>query len=58
VEIPTKEYDLKVHNAQCKKELDRMHARLKIVLGDIEIMTTILKMTDCDAANKGVFIRI
>merc|ERR1719258_45910 len=38
VEIPTKEYDLKVHNAQCKKELDRLHARLKIVLGDIEIM--------------------
>merc|ERR1719316_1830334 len=52
VEIPTKEYDLKVHNAQCKKELDRLHARLKIVLGDIEIMTTILKMTDCDASKK------
>merc|ERR1719271_729923 len=57
VEIPTKEYDLKVHNAQCKKELDRMHARLKIVLGDIAIMTSILKMTDCDAANKGVFVQ-
>merc|ERR1719326_2157156 len=54
VEIPTKEYDLKVHNAQCKKELDRLHARLKIVLGDIEIMTTILKMTDCDASKKAL----
>merc|ERR1719326_1883379 len=56
VEIPTKEWDLKEHNRQCKKELDRLHARLKIVLGDIEIMTTILKMTDCDA-KKGSFVQ-
>merc|ERR1719450_1386857 len=49
VEIPTKKYDLKQHNMQCEKELARLHARLKIVMGDIEVMTTILKMTDCDA---------
>jgi len=48
-EIPVKKYDLKVHNAQCAKELGRLNARLKIVLGDIDIMTTILEMTDCDA---------
>merc|ERR1719454_2037143 len=49
VAIPTKKYDLKQHNMQCEKELARLHARLKIVMGDIEVMTTILKMTDCDA---------
>merc|ERR1719454_729677 len=49
VAIPTKKYDLKQHNMQCSKELARLHARLKIVMGDIEVMTTILKMTDCDA---------
>merc|ERR1719502_1971115 len=56
VAIPTKKYDLKQHNMQCEKELARLHARLKIVMGDIEVMTTILKMTDCDA-NKGAFIQ-
>merc|ERR1719454_521804 len=49
VAIPSKKYDLKEHNFQCEKELNRLHARLKIVMGDIEVMTTILKMTDCDA---------
>jgi len=48
-EIPVQKYDLKMHNAQCTKELARLNARLKIVLGDIAIMTTILEMTDCDA---------
>merc|ERR1719440_1001605 len=56
VAIPSKKYDLKQHNMQCEKELARLHARLKIVMGDIEVMTTILKMTDCDA-NKGAFMQ-
>jgi len=51
VEIPTKEQELKQHNLKCKHEIIRMNARLKIVLGDIAIMTMILKMTDCDAKN-------
>merc|ERR1740138_516920 len=48
VEIPTKEQELKQHNLKCKHEIARMNARLKIVLGDIAIMTMILEMTDCE----------
>merc|ERR1719271_688795 len=49
VEIPTKKLELKQHNLKCEHELKRMNDRLKIVMGDIAIMTTILKMTDCDS---------
>jgi len=48
VEIPAKEQELKQHNIKCKHELARTNARLKIVLGDIAIMTMILEMTDCE----------
>jgi len=48
VEIPTKELELKNHNAKCKIELSRMNTRLKIVMGDIAVMTMILEMTDCE----------
>merc|ERR1719261_158569 len=53
VEIPTKEWDLKQHNKQCKKELEKMHARLSIVQGDIEVMTTILNMVKCEESSSG-----
>merc|ERR1719424_2441440 len=42
IEIPTKELELKNHNAKCKSEIARMNIRLKIVLGDIAVMTMIL----------------
>merc|ERR1719305_271186 len=48
VDIPTGKYSLKQHNLKCAHELQKMNARLKIVMGDIAIMTTILEMTDCD----------
>jgi len=48
VEIPKKSYELKQHNLKCKHELDRLNARLKIVIGDIKVMTMILEMTDCE----------
>merc|ERR1719502_1054488 len=51
VDIPTTKMELKVHKKKCKTELDKMHARLQVILGDISVMTTILKMTDCDANN-------
>merc|ERR1719352_1162864 len=51
VDIPTTKLELKVHQKKCKTELGKMHSRLKVILGDIEVMTTILKMTDCDANN-------
>merc|ERR1719191_2316434 len=49
LDIPTRKEDLKKHNRQCKDELKRLNDRLAIVLADIEIMTFILKLTDCDA---------
>jgi hypothetical protein len=48
VSIPEKRQELKEHNAICKKQLDKLNARLKIVMGDIAVMTMILKMTDCE----------
>merc|ERR1719478_1356101 len=48
VDIPTRKLELRQHLAKCKQELSKMNARLKIVLGDIAVMTIILKMTDCE----------
>jgi len=48
VDIPTTKLELKQHLLKCKHELTKMNARLKIILGDIAIMTIILEMTDCD----------
>jgi len=46
--IPEMKLELKQHNMKCKHELHKMNSRLKIILGDISIMSTILEMTDCD----------
>merc|ERR550514_1385938 len=56
VDIPTRKLELKNHNAKCAQELKKMKDRLAIILGDIEIMVIILKMTDCDA-NKLLQVR-
>merc|ERR1719203_428751 len=48
VDIPTMKLDLKQHLLGCKHELEKMNARLKIILGDIKVMTMILEMTDCE----------
>jgi len=48
VDIPTGKLELKTHQATCKNQLESMRARLKIVQGDIAVLTSILKMTDCD----------
>jgi len=47
--IPETKAELKEHNANCKNELAALNKRLKIVMGDIAVMTMILKMSDCDA---------
>jgi len=47
-DIPTRKLELKDHNRKCKNELSKMNYRLKIILGDIAVMTMILKMTDCE----------
>merc|ERR1719163_2149762 len=56
VDIPTRKLELKLHNEKCARELKKMNARLAIILGDIEVMTIILTMTDCDA-NKALLTR-
>merc|ERR1719440_1995066 len=48
VDIPTRKLELKNHLLKCKQELAKLNARLKIVLGDIKVMTMILEMTDCE----------
>merc|ERR1719482_956997 len=48
VDIPTRKYELKQHNMKCAHEIQQMNTRLKIVMGDIAIMSMILKMTDCE----------
>merc|ERR1711865_861948 len=48
VDIPTMEEELKQHILKCKHELNRLNTRLKIVMGDIAVMTMILEMTDCE----------
>jgi len=48
VDIPTRKQELKQHNTKCKTEITRLNTRLKIVMGDIAVMTMILEMTDCD----------
>merc|ERR1719401_68677 len=50
VDIPTRKFELKQHLLKCKHELHKMNERLKIVLGDIAIMTVILKMTACQSS--------
>jgi len=48
VAIPVTKQELKDHNQKCKNELSKLNTRLKIVMGDIAVMTMILKMTDCE----------
>jgi len=49
VRIPVTKKELKDHNHQCENSLYALDKQLKIVMGDIAIMTMILKMSDCDA---------
>merc|ERR1719482_736264 len=49
ISIPETKQELKDHNRKCKDELAALDKRLKIIMGDIAVMTMILKMSDCDA---------
>merc|ERR1719409_1216144 len=48
VDIPERKLELKQHLMKCSHELNRLNKRLKVVMGDIAVMTTILQMTDCE----------
>merc|ERR1719230_1858075 len=39
---------LQFHLLQCQHELYKMKSRLKILDGDLDVLTSILEMTDCD----------
>merc|ERR1719506_1094302 len=56
-DIPTKKLQLAEHLVTCKREQSKLNTRLKIVMGDIAVMTTILEMTDCDK-NKSFMQRV
>merc|ERR1711865_310313 len=48
VQIPEMEEELRQHIIKCKHELTKLNTRLKIVMGNIAVMTMILEMTDCE----------
>ena len=48
VDIPIRKLQLSQHLLMCKHGLAKLNIRLKIVMGDIAVMTMILEMTDCD----------
>jgi hypothetical protein len=47
-DIPKTKLQLRQHQEKCANELSKLNTRLKIVMGDIAVMTMILEMTDCD----------
>jgi len=49
--IPQLRQDRTDHNTQCANELKKMKARLSVIEADIEVMTTILQMTDCKTSS-------
>jgi len=51
VNLPKLTVELDQHKNKCKHEIAGLKDRIQIVMGDIAIMTMLLKMTDCDAKN-------
>jgi len=52
--LPKLTVELAAHKKKCKHEIASLKDRITIVMGDISIMTMILKMTDCDAKKKSL----
>merc|ERR1719271_1884248 len=40
VDIPSRKYELKQHLLMCQHEISKMRSRLKVVEGDIKVLTT------------------
>jgi hypothetical protein len=49
-DIVTGKQKLQFHLLQCEHELYKMRSRLKILDGDLDVLTSILEMTDCDSS--------
>jgi len=45
--LPKLTETLVAHNRKCALDITELEAQLKIVLGDIEVMSAVLKMTEC-----------
>merc|ERR1719389_826179 len=39
---------LTIHNRECKEEIAELEAQLAIIMADLDVMATILGMTECD----------
>jgi len=52
ISIPETKQELQDHNLECRKELKKMNEKLKIILLDVEVLTFILEMSDCDSPKK------
>lgn len=46
-DMPEMKQQLKDHDSKCSHEVHELRARMKIVLGDISVLTKILEMTEC-----------
>jgi len=53
-DVPAKKQELSKHKIKCADEKKNARARLAIVQGDIAVLTSILKMTDC----KSTFVQM
>lgn len=47
IKLPELTDALQTHNRECQEEISALRAQLKIVMGDVAVMDTILGMTDC-----------
>jgi len=48
--LPVLTLTLKQHNEKCEEDIASLEAQLKIVRGDIEVMSNVLKLTECKAS--------
>lgn len=57
--LPELDDALNNHKAECAAERKELHDQLKIIKGDLNVMSDILKLTDCkDEANKPTFLQM
>jgi len=46
--LPQLESSLEAHNRKCGEDIAGLKEQLKIILGDIDVMTSVLKLTECN----------
>lgn len=58
VQLPRLRHELWESERVCSARIADLEASLKIVLADIEVMVSVLKMTDCDAAPSTSLVQV